>query len=206
MIQTKEKKCKGTGKASGNGCGALTLFRKYGLCQNCFKNWLLNTENGREMISRTALKSSVKVKKEMKQEATKANREQKEKGKSIAALILESRKPYQQWIRMRDANNSCISCGQITSEIWDSGHFKKAELYTGMIFDERNCSKQCRKCNTYLNGNEGEYRKRLIEKHSQEWMDELDRDSDRLRVYKWDREQLLEIKQEYSRRVKNKEI
>jgi hypothetical protein len=204
MIKTKEKKCSGTGKAKGSGCGELQFKRTYGLGHQCgcYQKWLLETEEGRKVISSRKIKASVKVKSEIKKKESQAKKEFKEKNKSIAALILEARKPFQQWIRLRDANNACISCGQTNTDLWDAGHFKKAELYTGLIFDERNIHKQCRKCNTYLNGNEGEYRKRLLEKFGSDWMKQLDDDADRLRQYSWTREELYDIKKKYSEKIK----
>jgi len=202
MIQIKERKCKGNGKAFGFGCGNPSKFRKYGLCQSCYRDWLLNSEEGKETLSKNIISAKSKVKRDRHKEDIKAKKEFKEKNKSIAALILEARKPFQQWIRMRDANNACISCGTVNSELIDAGHFKKAELYTGMIFDERNCFSQCRKCNTYLNGNEGEYRKRLIERFGMDWVLQLDEDADRLRQYSWTREELQEIKTKYLLKLK----
>ena len=206
MIQTKEKKCKGTGKASGHGCGELSYRRKNGLCMDgnrCYQSFLLNSDAGKEILSKNTIQATKKVTNERKKEVVQKKKEFKEKNKSIAALILEARKPFQQWIRMRDANCGCASCGQIDSEIWDGGHFKKAELYTGLIFDERNCNKQCRKCNTYLNGNEGEYRKRLIGKHGPGWVLQLDEDADDLRQYSFSREELVEIKNKYLQKIKD---
>jgi 2-C-methyl-D-erythritol 4-phosphate cytidylyltransferase len=79
-----------------------------------------------------------KVKVQARKEKLKIKKEYKEQNKSIAQLIQEARKPFQQWIRIRDANKPCISCGSVDSMIWDAGHFKKAELYPGMIFNEMN--------------------------------------------------------------------
>lgn len=143
----------------------------------------------------------IKVRAQTIKDTIKVNKERKQANKSIQALIQEARKPFQQWIRIRDANFKCISCGE-DSETWDAGHFKKAELYSGLIFDERNVWKQCRKCNKYLNGNEGEYRKRLIERFGQEWMDILDDDAIRLKSYKWEREELKDIKLFYLQKLK----
>ena len=195
----KEKKCKGTGKAKGHGCNTPSLWRKYGLCNDCYRNWLLNTPAGAEIIKKSTLRASRKV----KQDHAREHREWKEKNKSIQKLIQDARKPFQQYIRMRDANNKCISCPSVDSDIWDAGHFKKAELYTGMIFDERNCHKQCRKCNVFLDGNEGEYRKRLIEIFGPDWVDKLDDDANARRTYKYSREELIEIKVKYQNLLKN---
>jgi hypothetical protein len=204
MIKIKPKKCRGNGKAIGYGCDTLQLYRKYGLGRDCrcYSSWLLNTSEGKEIIE----KCTISARKEVEKEKNKETREWKEAHKSIAKLIQEARKPFQQYIRTRDANNSCISCPNVDSEIWDAGHFKKAELYTGLIFDERNCFKQCRKCNTYLDGNEGEYRKRLIERFGQKWMDKLDDDSNLLRTYKFTREELCHIKEKYTNKIKQIKI
>ena len=199
MIKIKEKPCKGSGKAKGYGCNKPTLYRKYGLCNSCYRDFLINSEPGKEILSKAIIRGKKKVEKEKK----KSNIEFKLKNKSIRKLILEARIPFQKYIRLRDINNACISCGSTESKIWDAGHFKKAELYTGLIFDERNVRKQCRKCNTYLNGNEGEYRKQLIEMFGQKWVDILDEDANKLRTYKFTREELINIKKKYTQKIKD---
>jgi hypothetical protein len=37
-------------------------------------------------------------------------------------------------VRLRDANENCISCGGNDKDLWDGGHLKKAEIYSGVIF------------------------------------------------------------------------
>jgi hypothetical protein len=32
-----------------------------------------------------------------------------------------------------DANENCISCGGNDKDLWDGGHLKKAEIYSGVI-------------------------------------------------------------------------
>jgi hypothetical protein len=34
---------------------------------------------------------------------------------------------------LRDANENCISCGGNDKDLWDGGHLKKAEIYSGVI-------------------------------------------------------------------------
>jgi hypothetical protein len=36
--------------------------------------------------------------------------------------------------KVTDANENCISCGGNDKDLWDGGHFKKAEIYSGVIF------------------------------------------------------------------------
>ena len=194
----REKKCKGTGKAIGNGCGKLTVWRKYGLCFDCYKDWLLNTPEGGEVVKKHTLNASRKVKNELTKEKT----EWKNKNKSIAKLKQEARKVFQQWIRMRDANELCICCGK-ESNAWDAGHYYKAELYSGVIFHEMNVNKQAVYCNQYLHGNEGEYRKGLIKKYGIEKVEELDKLALETKGYKWTREELENIKIIYKNKIKN---
>ena len=103
------------------------------------------------------------------------------------------------WIRQRDKDSPCISCGVKNTGLWDGGHFFKAELFSGLIFDERNCHKQCRKCNRFLNGNELQYRKGLIERYGESFVSELESISDANRVYKYSKTELIEIKNKYDK-------
>ena len=197
----KPKKCKGTGKAIGYGCGKLNKTRKYGLgfeCK-CYQTWLFSTNAGKEVLN----KSKITARKRVEKEKRNKERENKEKRKSIAQLVQEARKPFQRWVRKRDANKPCVSCGSVDSSIWDAGHFYKAEIYSGLIFHEDNVHKQCRKCNTYLNGNENNYRKGLEKRFGIDFLKELDNKANSLRSYKYTREELLSIKKEYQNKLKN---
>ena len=57
MIKTSPKKCKGTGHAINQGCGQIQLLFKYGLCQQCFKQFL-KTDKGLEVIQKYTIKAS----------------------------------------------------------------------------------------------------------------------------------------------------
>jgi hypothetical protein len=201
-IKVKEKPCKGTGKAKGfDSCGKKTMWRKYGLCSECFRSWLISTPEGDEVIKKHALRASRKIKREQ----TIKEKEYKEKNKSIAQLKNEARKVFQQWIRMRDADKKCICCDE-NSETWDAGHYYKAELYTGIIFDEMNVNKQRVYCNQWLGGNEGEYRKGLIKRYGSKAVEDLDERAIATRGKEWTREELNEIKEKYKLKLKNKEL
>jgi hypothetical protein len=104
---------------------------------------------------------------------------------------------FQKWIRERDKNEPCISCGSLTSIEWHAGHFYKAENYSGLIFDERNCRKQCKKCNVFLDGNQLEYHNRLKEKFGTDYMEQLRLDAYLTKVKTYTEEELEDIKQKY---------
>lgn len=125
------------------------------------------------------------------------------KHKNLCEYEAEAKKEFQRWIRERDAGLNCISCGSTTSKpFWDGGHFKKAELFSGVIFNEDNCHKQCRKCNYFLNGNELAYREGLVKKIGIDRVEQLEQLANETRMYKYTREELVELKKKYSKPYK----
>lgn len=117
--------------------------------------------------------------------------------KSYAQRLSEAKKVFQKWIRLRDKDKPCISCGTISSSVWDGGHFKKAELYSGVIFHEHNVNLQCGKCNRFLAGNELNYRTGLIAKIGEEAVLNLEHLAEMSRMKKYTNEELEEIKLKY---------
>ena len=117
--------------------------------------------------------------------------------KSYAQRLGEAKKVFQKWIRLRDKDKPCISCGSISSTVWDGGHFKKAELYSGVIFHEYNVNIQCGKCNRFLGGNELNYRTGLIAKIGEQAVLNLEHLAEMSRMKKYTNEELEEIKIKY---------
>ena len=117
--------------------------------------------------------------------------------KSYAQRLGEAKKVFQKWIRLRDKDKPCISCGSISSTVWDGGHFKKAELYSGVIFNEYNVNIQCGKCNRFLGGNELNYRTGLIAKIGEQAVLNLEHLAEMSRMKKYTNEELEEIKLKY---------
>lgn len=114
-----------------------------------------------------------------------------------------ARKAFQLFIRMRDKDLPCISCGTFNTKQWDGGHFFKAELYSGLIFDELNCNKQCCYCNgPKMHGNLIGYRIGLVKKIGEEKVKELELSADEKRIYKYDKFELLQIKKHYQSKIK----
>lgn len=126
----------------------------------------------------------------------------KEKLKTLGQYEIEAKKSFQLFIRLRDKDLPCISCGSNESTLVDGGHFFKAELYSGLIFDERNCHSQCRRCNRYLGGNEIEYRLGLVKRYGEEFVKKLEEDSITRRVYKFTKNELIAKKLQYDIKVK----
>lgn len=182
----KQKKCK--------YCKEL-FTPKSSLQKPCFKS---------ECISKFYQENKKKIEVKVKKEQDRKRKEIKEGLKSISKVIAETKPIFQRFIRLRDKEKPCISCGSFEGQP-QGGHFKKAEIYTGVIFDERNCHKQCKKCNVFLGGNEANYRVNLVKRFSEEFVSELERYADETRNYKYTREELKEIKEKYQKKIKEYE-
>jgi hypothetical protein len=126
----------------------------------------------------------------------------KDKLKTLGQYEAEAKKSFQKWIRMRDDKQPCISCGIQQTDLWDGGHYKKAEIYSGVIFDENNCHKQCRKCNRFLNGNELNYRQGLIQRYGIDFADQIEQKANETRNYKFTKEELIAKKLKYDILIK----
>ena len=112
-------------------------------------------------------------------------------------LRLKAGKVFRAWIRKRDEDQPCISCGSFN--VTDAGHYYSAGHYPELEFNENNCHGQCRHCNMFLSGNLIEYRKGLIKRIGLVEVEKLDRITEQTRRtgYKHDRYFLIDILNRY---------
>ena len=204
------KRCKGTGKAKGFGCGSELPYNernglksykaKYGLGYDCgcFNNWLINSKEGKSILNSTISKVS-----KPRLDLEKAEIEHKSK-KSLSYLIQNTVNICHEYIRERDKNKPCISCGEPWHSGFHAGHFYKAELYSTLKFDENNINGQCQGCNNFNDGNESGYRVGLIKRYSKGYIDLLDSKAllEKKERFKWDRIKLLDIQKYYKQKLK----
>ena len=142
-------------------------------------------------------------KKKAIKQAQKEKRDWYSENKTLGNYEAEAKKVFQKWIRLRDSNIPCMACGTMTATEYHAGHLYKAEIYSGVIFDERNVHKCCKKCNVFLNGNELNYRKNLVKKFGEQWVNQLEEDAQATRNKKYTKEELIEIKKTYLNKLKN---
>lgn len=106
---------------------------------------------------------------------------QREKRKAVAKfkegdkseLMKKAQFHFNKYIRTRDRDEPCISCGNTTRQM-HAGHFKTVGGNGNLRFNEDNCHKQCSICNNHLSGNIGEYEKNLRVKIGDKRVDALD--------------------------------
>lgn len=89
----------------------------------------------------------------------------KQRLKSRADHLRECQAVFNQWIRLRDAGQPCISCGTTADVQYCAGHYRTTAAAPELRFEPLNVHLQCnRNCNMGKSGNLMEYRPRLIEK------------------------------------------
>lgn len=129
----------------------------------------------------------------------RADKVKREKLKSRAQWAKEAQASFNAWVRVRDADLPCISCGRHHTGQYHAGHYLSRGARPELAFDERNCHKQCAPCNTHLSGNAVLYRVALIGKigtASVEWLEGPHEPK------KYTIEQYKAIKAEYARRAR----
>jgi hypothetical protein len=195
------KKCRAVDKALGfKSCGEIKTIHRFGLCKDCFYTWLYNTPEGEKYYNKSQITWKNKTDKQIKSD----NRRKKIESKSISQLIQEARRPFQKLIRVRDHGKKCICCDKplpFNIGDYDAGHFLKAELYTGLIFHPDNVHGQLTYCNKYAHGNENEYREGIKKRIGIERYNKLTSLKETLKNHKYDRYELIEMKEYYNKEL-----
>jgi len=92
----------------------------------------------------------------------KADRERKEKLKSRSELAREAQAAFNAWVRLRDADKPCISCGRHHEGQYHAGHYLSVGARPELRYEPINVWKQCAPCNTHLSGNAVLFRQALV--------------------------------------------
>ncbi|WP_341496378.1 recombination protein NinG [Photobacterium damselae subsp. damselae] len=111
---------------------------------------------------------------------------------------------FSMFIRIRDANEPCISCGRYFpfDEI-ECGHFRTKAAAPSLRYDEDNAHGQCRDCNSgFKSGNRLAYRESLIAKIGLDRVEVLESSNKPVRQTAAD---VFEIRKHYEQIVKNME-
>jgi hypothetical protein len=115
------------------------------------------------------------------------NKEKKkrlEKLKTLKDYLNECQVVFNKYIRLRDQNKGCISCGASLVGIkFDAGHYYSVGSSPSIRFNEDNVHGQCVHCNRHLHGNLIEYTYRLPDRITQEKIEELSKLKNELKKY-----------------------
>ncbi len=158
-----------------------------------------------------------KLKERQAKELRKETKTRKEAMLTVSDWTKKAQVEFNKYIRQRDKDLPCISCGRYDGEIegflrggkWDAGHFLSRGAFPELRFEPDNCHKQCKSCN----GGSGkfakksltvsqEYRVRLVKRIGIERVEEVEKPHPAKR-YRID--DLKEIHQKYKQLNKEME-
>ena len=139
--------------------------------------------------------AQVKDKRETKQKLDKL--------KTKAQWAKEAQAAFNKFIRLRDHDQPCISCGRHHGGQYHAGHFLSVGARPELRFEELNVHKQCAPCNTHLSGNAVLFRKGLMSKLGIELVEWLEGPHE---PRKDTVDTLIAIKQEYAAKALSLEV
>uniref|UniRef100_UPI003BA9729B recombination protein NinG n=1 Tax=Ningiella ruwaisensis TaxID=2364274 RepID=UPI003BA9729B len=138
-----------------------------------------------------------------RQERSKAERkrlkERKEKLKTLTNIIAELQPIFNEFIRLRDKDEPCISCQRFHQGQIHAGHYLTRGARPNLRFDENNVHAQCSACNNHLSGNLINYRINLINKIGLEEVERLENDHEPRHYTKKD---IAEMKAHYRKLIR----
>lgn len=121
----------------------------------------------------------------------------KQSGISLPKLKAKAQEVFNAYIRERDKDLPCISCGQYKT--LQAGHYYPVKGYDGLRYDLDNVHGECAGCNCFDEGHLISYGENLKHKIGEQRMAEL---KQRAAEYKkngkkWSRSELMDIIKKY---------
>lgn len=132
--------------------------RKCKVCRSTFMPFS-STAKVCSVACAVALGNQIKAKKDRAETKVK-----KEALKTRSEWLKEAQVVFNAFIRARDADLPCISCGRFHQGSYDAGHYRSVGSMPALRFHEDNCHRQCVPCNQHKAGNVVEYRLGLVER------------------------------------------
>jgi len=93
-----------------------------------------------------------------------ARRAARERIKTKGDHLRETQAAFNEWIRERDRDLPCISCGRFHQGQWHAGHYRTVGGNPELRFHPLNCHRQCAPCNNHKSGDIVNYRINLVER------------------------------------------
>ena len=140
-----------------------------------------------------------KARKAIDQRERREIKVRKEKLKTRADHLKEAQVVVNQYIRLRDADLPCVSCGRFHDGQWHAGHFRSAGGHPELRFEPLNIWRQCAPCNTHKSGDLVNYRAELVRRIGAERVEWLEGPHEAKR---YTIEDLKAIKAEYRAKIK----
>jgi len=98
----------------------------------------------------------------------------KEKLKSRADHAKDTQQAFNEWVRLRDSDLPCVSCGRHHDGQYHAGHYRTVAANPAIRFEPLNTHKQCAPCNNHKSGDIVNYRIELVKRigaEAVEWLE-----------------------------------
>lgn len=189
------------------------------VCNNIVDRTYSSTVQACSVSCALALVREKEAKKAIKK-AKSERRETKAKKKALMSVrdwIKKAQPVFNKYIRLRDKDKPCISCGRTNQEVegsegwkpggsWDCGHFLTIGAHEELRFEPKNAYKQCKSCNggsgkyTKKNHTVGkQYRINLIERVGIETVDWLEGPHE---LPRWTTDDIQSVQEKYKAKIK----
>jgi hypothetical protein len=114
----------------------------------------------------------------------------------LPKLLQKAQKVFNKWIRERDKDKGCISCG---STVEHAGHYFSQGHHSSLRYCEINVNGQCLRCNNFLHGNLIKYRQGLVKRYGDDRIKRMEQNSDLRKAWKWSSIELEMIIEKYKK-------
>lgn len=187
--------------------------KKQNLCENCGKPFKPFSSFTKACSINCSLEYNLNHQQEVKRyledleerEWKIAKKGLKEKLKTRSEYLLELQKIFNLFIRKRDEELPCISCGcDLTNKPTNASHFWSVGSSPGLRFNEDNVHRSCINCNMYRSGNIAEYAINLPIKIGHEAFFKLAQD--RNKELKLTVPEIKELIKKYRNKIKNLQL
>lgn len=179
-------------------------------CVHC-REWFHPAREGQtaccfECASAIGKKQAAKSREAAKQKALLCQRATEKKERAAWRKRKAAVRPLKHWedltqrvvndyIRERDHDLPCISCGTFETVQWEAGHYRSRGKASHLRYTEDNINKQCHHCNVQLSANQQQYRIGLIEKIGTERVEALENNN---KPHRYTIEELEAIRKHFS--------
>lgn len=165
----------------------------------------------REKDRQSAIQKAERRRKDEAQQERRSLKVRKLALKPPSYFKKQAQEAFNQFIRIRDNDLPCISCGEtnppdLHGGQWDCGHFKTVGAHPELRFEELNAHKQCKSCNAGSSKYSAkaatvakQYEVSLIERIGQEAVDWLNGPHE---VKNYRRDDFISIRDEYRKKAR----
>jgi len=135
-------------------------LKKCKMCPTRFEVWSSTTQ----VCSPQCAIEFARVKAAKKEKKQHREAKRKLKNEDRPFQLKKTQTLFNNYVRLRDCNDLCISCGRLHNGQYHAGHYRSVGSCPELRFCDDNCHKQCSPCNNYLSGNLIPYRVNLLNK------------------------------------------